>query len=74
MTNEEAIVIATSAIRKQIPKKPIKHYFYDRYYSVDYFYQCPNHCNDRFQKWGAVPCGTVTISRKDFDKYYKEIK
>lgn len=46
---KEAIEIATSAIKKQIPKKPIKHYFYDRYYAVDYFYQCPNHCNDRFQ-------------------------
>lgn len=29
---------------------------------------------DRFQKWGAVPCGIVTISREDFDRYYKEIK
>lgn len=29
---------------------------------------------DRFQKWGAVPCGIVTVSRKDFDRYYKEIK
>lgn len=28
---------------------------------------------DRFQKWGAVPCGIVTISRKDFDKYYTRL-
>nr|CAI9751452.1 hypothetical protein DGKKSRWO_DGKKSRWO_CDS_0161 [uncultured phage]CAI9752340.1 hypothetical protein CVNMHQAP_CVNMHQAP_CDS_0163 [uncultured phage] len=28
---------------------------------------------DRFQKWGAVHCGIITISRKDFNKYYKEV-
>ena len=26
---------------------------------------------DRFQKFGAVHCGTITISREDFEKYYK---
>lgn len=33
-----AIEIATSAIKKQIPKKPIKHDFLDDYYV------CPNSC------------------------------
>lgn len=28
---------------------------------------------DRFQKWGAVHCGIVTISRKDFDRYYTRL-
>lgn len=46
---DEAVSIMFSALEKQIPKKPFKYYFYDRYYTVDYFYQCPNHCNDRFQ-------------------------
>lgn len=29
---------------------------------------------DRFQKWGAVHCGITTISRENFERYYKEIK
>ena len=29
---------------------------------------------DRFSKWGAVHIGEVTLSRKDFERYYKEIK
>lgn len=29
---------------------------------------------DRFNKWGAVHIGEVTLSRKDFERYYKEIK
>lgn len=28
---------------------------------------------DRFQKWGAVHCGIVTISRKDFERYYTRL-
>lgn len=47
--NNECIELCKKALEKQIPKKPFKYYFYDRYYAVDYFYQCPNHCNDRFQ-------------------------
>ena len=29
---------------------------------------------DRFSKWGAVHIGEVTLSREDFERYYKEIK
>lgn len=28
---------------------------------------------DRFQKWGAVHCGVITISHEDFNKYYKRL-
>lgn len=29
---------------------------------------------DRFQKWGVVHCGVATISREDFNKYYKRLQ
>ena len=50
--NEQAIEInglAIEALEKQIPKKPIKHYFLDRYCVADYYYQCPTFCNVIFQ-------------------------
>lgn len=28
---------------------------------------------ERFQKFGCLPVGKVTLSSEDFDKYYKEI-
>lgn len=40
-----AIEIATSAVKKQIPKKPIKHEFLDDYGEKDYYYVCPNRCD-----------------------------
>lgn len=45
----EAIEIATSVIKKYIPKKPIKHYYLDRYCVDGYYYQCPTFCNVKFQ-------------------------
>lgn len=29
---------------------------------------------DRFSKWGAVHIGKLTLSRENFERYYKEIK
>lgn len=28
---------------------------------------------DRFAKFGSLPVGKITISRKDFEKYYKSV-
>lgn len=28
---------------------------------------------DRYQKFGALPIGKITISKKDFERYYKRI-
>lgn len=29
---------------------------------------------DRFSKWGAVHIGKLTLSRENFEEYYKEMK
>lgn len=44
-----ALDMAIEALEKQVPKKPIKHYYLDRYCVVDYYYQCPTTCNVKFQ-------------------------